>query len=135
MATKKPLCDYSGKIRELQTGDSLPGRREITYSISGTLATGTGSLRRYIQADFTISKIVAAVGSAPSGSSIAFDVRKSGGAHSIMSTDGLIAAGSNMATVTSFSNATVEAGSYLTVDINAVGSGSPGSDLTITICE
>lgn len=41
MAEKKPLCNYSGVIKELQSGDSLPLFPEITGTGSSTLTFGT----------------------------------------------------------------------------------------------
>lgn len=53
MATKKPLCNYSGRIKEVQSGDSV-----INNNFSTTSQAITASTRTYI----TGSKLIVPVG-------------------------------------------------------------------------
>lgn len=107
-----------------------------TFAKGGVLATGTGALRWYNRSGstLTIATVEASAGSAPSGSSIIVDVNVDG--TTIWSTQAnrvSIAAGANTGIQTTFNTTTIANGSYLTVDIDQVGSTSAGSDLVVQI--
>jgi len=105
---------------------------EITYSKNGVLSASTGNIRRYITEAGTIQSgsnvSIASVGTAPTGSAIALVLKKNGSSIATAS----ISAGSNTATW-SFTNTTLAAGDYLTMDVSSVGSTVAGSDLFSTI--
>ena len=102
---------------------------------SGTVAVGAGTFRLYNDsgATRTISLVRATVGTAPTGSSLIVDVNKTG--TTIFTTQGnrpTIAAGTD--TDTGVPDVTTwEDGTYLTADVDAVGSTIAGADLVITV--
>lgn len=101
---------------------------------SGTLTTGTGTFRMYLPYACTLVKCGASVGTAPTGADLIVDVHKDGTTiYTTQSGRPDVAASGNWsgwhnAEVTAFS-----ADSYLTVDIDQVGSTVAGADLTVTI--
>src|SRR6266545_8352971 len=109
--------------------------QEVTFSRTGALSAPiAGALRWYPGHAVTITAVRASVGSAPTGASVIVDVNKNGVTiFSTQSNRPAIAAG----TVTDLADAinvpAVGAGEYLTVDIDQVGSSTPGSDLSVTI--
>jgi hypothetical protein len=107
----------------------------VTWSYSGTLAVTTGTFRWYNDTGrtLTITKIRASVGTAPTGASVICDVNKNGTTvFTTQSNRPTIAVSTNTAlgtpNVTSLAD-----GDYLTVDIDQIGSSTPGSNLTVTI--
>jgi hypothetical protein len=107
--------------------------KEIYYSASGNLQAQTGKLKRYISAAHTVSSIKVLLGTASSGAAIMFDVRKNGVSHSILGADATIPEGETSLTVTTFNDAALSLGDYLTVDVTQVGSTATGSDLSLVI--
>lgn len=108
----------------------------VTFAYKGTIATGTGVLRWYNDSGrtLTIAKIRASAGTAPTGAAILDDVNVDG--TTIWSTQGnrvTIAAGANTGSTTTFNTTTIADGSYLTVDIDQVGSTVVGADHVATI--
>jgi len=106
----------------------------IPYSVSGTLAVGSGTSRLFFGQDVTIRRIHASVGTAPTGASIIIDVNKNG--TTIFTTQAnrpTIAVStfydiSNLPDVTSVSST-----DYLTIDVDQVGSTVKGADLVVLI--
>ena len=106
----------------------------ITFSKTGELATGTGTMRWYADNSYTIVEVRASVGTAPTGASVIVDVNKNG--TTIFSTQGnrpTIAVstntdGSNVPDVTTLAD-----GDYFSVDIDQIGSTVKGSDLTVQV--
>jgi hypothetical protein len=116
-------------------GTPVKHSQEITFSRTGALSAPlAGALRWYPGRAITITAVRASVGTAPVGASILVDVNKNG--TTIFSTQSnhptIPAAG-----VTDLADAInvpkLSAGEFLTVDIDQVGSTSPGSDLSVTI--
>lgn len=115
------------------TGVSIP--IFITFSRSGTLVTGTGTMRWRVPVALTIQHVRLACNTAPTGAAILVDVNKNG--TTIFTTQAnrpTIAASANAETATIAPDVTaLAAGNYLTVDIDQVGSTVAGADLTIVI--
>lgn len=104
-----------------------------TFSYGGALTAGyVGSHRIYNDSGRTrtITKARASVGTAPTGASVVVDVNIDG--TTAFTTKPTIAAAAFTGTATP-STAAWPDGSYLTVDIDSVGSTVAGSDLTVTI--
>lgn len=110
-------------------------RRTETFSKGGALTVKTGSHRLYNDsgAQRTIHFVRASVGSPPEGDSVLVDVNLDG--LTVFEDEGTRPALSEGETtvkatpsVTSWPD-----GSYLTVDIDQVGSVSPGADLTVQV--
>ncbi|MFZ1459085.1 MAG: hypothetical protein WAT17_04360 [Candidatus Saccharimonadales bacterium] len=109
----------------------------LPYSYGGSLSVTTGTFRLYNDSGntWTIQNVRASVGTAPTGSSAIIDINVDG--TTIFSTQAnrpTIAVSTNTSGLVSNMNTTTVAnGSYMTVDIDQVGSTVAGSDLTVQI--
>jgi hypothetical protein len=105
------------------------------FSHSGNLSVVSGTSQLPIAGgQFSFQSIAARVATTPSGSSIVLDIKKNGSSIFPLPADRpTIVAGSSDATVGSWGNATVTTGDYLSVDIVAVGSSTPGANLVVTL--
>jgi hypothetical protein len=110
--------------------------RDAIFSQGGTLTTGAGVFRLYNRSGVTrtIQTVTAAVGTQPTGASILVDVNISG--TTIFTTQ------SNRPTIAVSTNEDQSgtpdvtawtSGSYLTIDIDQVGSTVAGADLVVTV--
>lgn len=123
-----------GSTSNPYTLNPVATRQTDTYTYPGTLAAGTGTVRRYFPHNATITRVSVGVGTAPTGQSIKVDVNRNG--TTIFTTQGnrpeIAAAGfsdtSSIPDVTA-----ITAGQYITIDIDQVGSGVAGADLVVTI--
>ncbi len=111
---------------------------DVTFSVSGALVASTvGVFRWYNRSGrtLTIETVNAAVGTAPATQSILCDVNIDG--TTIWATQGnrvAIAAAANVGVATTFDTTTIATGAhYFTVDVDQVGTGTTGSNLTVTI--
>lgn len=106
----------------------------VTFGRSGDLEVTAGTHRWYADRAWVIKEVRASVGTVPTGSDAIIDVNLNG--TTIFSTQGnrpTIAVstntdGSNVPDVT-----TMVDGDYLTVDIDQIGSTTPGADLTVQV--
>jgi hypothetical protein len=112
------------------SGATGPSGLTPVFTRQGTLTTQTGTQRLYVERAGAVSVARATVGTPSTGSPVLVDVNKNG--TSILSSPISITAGQNTATGT-ISTSAVSAGDYFTVDIDAVGSGTAGANLTVTI--
>lgn len=107
----------------------------ITFTKTGTLATGTGTIPFRVPVAMTIQHVRLACGTAPTGAAILVDVNKGG--TTIFTTQAnrpTIATSATSETATTAPDVTsLAAGDKLTVDIDQIGSSVTGSDLTITV--
>jgi hypothetical protein len=97
------------------------------FSLQGQIAPYTGTNRFYFENAYTLTKIRASVGTAPTGSGIVVTAFINGSSVGTVT----IPAGSNSGT-TVVSSALV-AGDYATISITSVGSIVAGSDLTVSL--
>lgn len=109
---------------------------EVTFSYTDNLELATGEHRLYNNsgAARTIQNVRAAVGGAPTGNAAVIDVHKNG--TTIFTTQGdrpSIASGEFVSAKKVPQVVAWEDGEYLTVDIDSVGSSSPGRSLTVQI--
>jgi hypothetical protein len=104
-------------------------------AISGSLAVGTNQTPLIrITASETIQKISADLKTAPTGQSVVFDVNKNGSTIWSTQVNRLsVSAGATVGNQTTFNTTAMADGDLLTVDVDQVGSGTPGADATITI--
>jgi len=105
-------------------------------AVVGTLTTGTSVTPAMVCiAAQTITKVYASVKTAPTSASILIDINVNG--TSIWNTTQAnrltITAGATYGTQTSFDTTTLAEGDILTFDIDQVGSGNPGQDVTIVL--
>ncbi len=105
------------------------------FYVSGVMATGPGVLRLPVVDSYTIVGVRLTLDTAPVGSDFIADINKNG--TTIFSTAGnrpRIVDGANAGGPGATPNVTsLAAGDYLTLDIDQIGSGTPGSDLTVTV--
>lgn len=124
--------DATGRVplSQLQSAAQL-----ASFAESGVLVAQPGLLRFRFPFAATISGVTAAVNVAPTGQAILVDVNKNGG--TIFTTQAnrpSIAAGANATSSTAVPDETsFVAGDYMTIDIDQIGSGVAGSDLTVFI--
>jgi hypothetical protein len=109
---------------------------EITFAQEGNLATGSGTFRWYNDTGRTLTFLSArgSVGTAPTTQAVIVDLNVNG--TTVWSTQAnrvQIAAGTNTDESTTFNTTTITDGQYLTVDIDQIGSGTVGADLTLTV--
>jgi hypothetical protein len=126
--------DATGKIPSTQ----LPTMGRIQpFSSSGLLMTEVGTHRLYNDSanPWTILSVRANVGIPSAGSSVIIDINVDGA--TIFTSQGnrpTVTAGSyTSGKRTNMNITTVPVGSYLTVDVDQVGSTTPGSDLTVQV--
>lgn len=127
----------------------LPGewvRREYDFQIAGNVTTGARKFGHHPRRAGIVTDVQLSVGTAPTGQALIVDVNTWDGAAltSMFSTRPQIADGATdggAAPDTTYARrclyphfgATKVAGGLMTVDVDQVGSGAPGADLTITI--
>jgi hypothetical protein len=118
----------------------MPHLRELyvpVFAAEGDLATTTGAFRWYNDTGKTLTFISArgSVGTAPTSQSILVDINVNGTSiwNATQANRITIAAGTNTDEGGAFDTATITDGQYLTVDIDQVGSGTVGADLTVSI--
>jgi hypothetical protein len=117
--------------------NALSGTRLPTFSSTGSLMVEAGSHRLYNDsgAPWQILSVRASVGLAPTGAAVIIDINIDGS--TIFTTQAnrptIAASGNTSGKVTNMDIATVPVGSYLTVDIDQIGSTIAGSDLTVQI--
>ncbi|MEO6513849.1 MAG: hypothetical protein ABIR37_04135 [Candidatus Saccharimonadales bacterium] len=124
--------DGSGHVPATQL---LIGSRIQPFSSSGLLMIETGLHRLYNDTGtaWTILSVRASIGVAPTGASVIVDVNTNG--TTIFTTQAnrptIAAAANTSGKITNMNVTTVANGDYLTVDIDQVGSTTPGTDLTV----
>lgn len=109
--------------------------RETVFSKEGALSIETGALRFAFREDAQIVSVSAMCGTAPTGASILVDVNNSETQQSIFTGPGrpeILATEFDSGEVVP-NDIWVNAGEYLTVDIDQVGSTVAGEDLTVMI--
>jgi hypothetical protein len=117
---------------------TIPGGapKEILFYVSGTLAVAAGVMRVYntLGAEYTIEEVEIAVNTTPAGSSITVDVHKGGTTiFTNQANRPSISAGAYTGTTTTIDIDSWADGEYLTLDVDAVGSGTAGANLTCMI--
>jgi hypothetical protein len=104
------------------------------FSVVGTVTVATGKSRIYLEGNYTVETIAAAVNTAPTGAALTCDINKNG--TTIFTTPGnrpSIAVstfydGNNVPDITTYAP-----GDYLSVDVDQIGSTVAGADLTVTV--
>jgi hypothetical protein len=125
--------------RVLVTTTRAPGVQQFTYQVQvftvpGTLSVGTGRAKFYIPGPITLGNVRASVGTAPTGADIRIDVNKNGTTVFTTQTNRpKIFAGQTLVSTSTPNITEFTTGDYITVDIDAIGSLNPGSDLTVQI--
>jgi hypothetical protein len=124
--------------RIIITSARAPGIQQFLYQVQiftvpGTLSVGTGRAKFYIPGPITLGNVRASVGTAPTGSSIIIDVNKNSSSVVTTNSKPQIFAGQTLVSTSTPNITEFTTGDYITVDVDAVGSLNPGSDLTVQI--
>jgi hypothetical protein len=109
--------------------------RYYCWAIDGDLSLDTGGLRLYTSGSVEVEMRLAraSVGTAPTGANVIVDINKNG--TTIFTDQGNrpeITAGTNMATGVPDVDTLVD-GDYMTMDVDQVGTTSPGADLVVQV--
>lgn len=109
---------------------------ETSFGVAGVQALATGQGRYYVTKACTILGAIASLGTPPTGTSFIVDVLKNG--VTIYTTSGnrpTIAINGNVSATTLVTPdvTALAVGDYLTVNVAQIGSGTAGSDLTVTV--
>lgn len=140
-AGQTALYAKAGDVLYYRTSGGTERRVEpgvlFTFARAGTLSVGAGTFRVYNDCGDTLSikSVRASAGTAPTGASIIVDVNVNG--TTIFTTQAnrpaIAAAANTSGKVTNHNVTTIGDGSYFTVDVDQVGSGAAGADLTVQI--
>ena len=133
--TNGTLTDDGSGVVSIDLGGGSLARMAV-FVHEGELIVGSGVTRIYnlTGANLTISKVHAALTTAPAGSSAIFDVNQNG--NTIFTTQAnrpIVLSGANIGETSTINTPVWTNGNYLTVDIDQIGSSTAGSDLTLTI--
>lgn len=115
---------------------AITKRQTFPFSATGTLAVAAGTHRLHNDtgATLTITSVRATVGTAPTGADLIVDLNLDGSTiFTTQSNRPTIAAGTSTDLANAINVTAWPSGSYLSVDIDQVGSTVAGSDLTVTV--
>jgi len=135
------LAMAAGKVIRRKADDSgfeafTPSPAQMTFTYVGNLTAGAGTIRIYnkLGRTITISQVFLGINTPPLNQAVIVDANING---ATMFTDQAhrpqIAAGANTGTTTTIDVATVADGDYITVDIDQIGTGTVGADMTVHI--
>lgn len=125
--------DPEGVDWQVQGGGPSGQRFTVTWSRDGDATVTTGLMRWYNRtgATRTIHGVWPAAGVAPTGANLVLDVHKNGTTVFTNQADRpAVTAGGNGGVLAFPAVTTIADGEYLTVDIDAIGSGFAGADVT-----
>jgi hypothetical protein len=110
-------------------------QKDIRYWVSGSLSVSSGVLRftNLSGADLQFKKVHLVVNTPPVGADIIVDVNLSGYTIFTSANRPYISAGTYAGYSTYFNTTVFPDASYLTFDLDQVGSSTPGSNLVITV--
>lgn len=130
--TAATISDFNAAV----DARALLAQREVmTIALPGTAVVAAGTLRYPVGAGtWTITEVRVTAGTAPVGSALIVDVHKNGTTiYGTQANRPTVPDGQNAATGGAASTASVTAGDYVTVDVDQVGSTSPGADLVVAL--
>lgn len=129
------VSDLAGKSSTAHTHTDQVA--PLVFKYTGTVGTGVGTARLYNDSGstLTIASVRTFVETAPTGASLIVDINKD--ATTIFTTQGnrptIAISGTTSGKVTNMDVTTIADGSYLSIDVDQVGSTIAGANLTITI--
>lgn len=123
----------TARIQDLGTDSVWGSQHYDTYGKQGTLTTGTGVQKLPFTQDAVINRVKLAVGTAPTGQAIIVDVNKNGTSIYPTSAKPQIAASATVGANAVPDTKLMANGDYLTIDIDQIGSGTAGADLTVVV--
>lgn len=120
-----------GRVRAPNLGHTFVIER------AGSLGVSAGKSRRYNDTGvpLTIRAVRASVGTAPVGGPVVVDINRNGASifTAQVNQPSIVAGAVTSGKVTAIGNAALADGDYLTVDVDAVGSTTPGADLAVQV--
>lgn len=130
----------SGSATEVITSNVAVGDEEVyketfTFTLAGAASVQTGLLRFYIDDACEVLRVRVACGTAPSGADLIVDVNKNASG-SIFPTQGdraRVADGANTGIYDFPSAYALAEGDYLSLDLDQVGSTSPGAQVVVQV--
>jgi len=131
--------DSAGNLQVIIASGLGVLQKEYRFWIAGNLAVATGVIRFFNLTGGTLSfqKVHLSVNTAPVGANIIVDVNRgtAGSKATIFASENrpVIVAGEYEGYSTTFQTLNIADGSYLTFDVDQVGSTTPGADLAITV--
>jgi hypothetical protein len=137
--TSSPQLGYVWTSSADGTGSWMPSIAAVVgqalFTISGDLEVGSSPHMIYnrMGAAKTITEVFVAVSSAPSGSSIIVDIKVSGSSIFQAGNRPQIAEASSTGTSTTIQSPQWGTGASMEASVEQVGSGSPGSNITIHV--
>lgn len=119
-------------FEDVEVGNVQPLRETFPFTIAGAVTVQEGRLRLYFEEDGQIERVRVSAGIAPSGADLVVDVNVNG---SSIFADALptVVAGENTGLVNLPTPLAVSEGDYLTIDVDQVGSTTPGADVVVQI--
>jgi hypothetical protein len=136
MKTDHKLYHENSGGTETEVGAAPTIVAQAIFSVEGDLSTGGKPLRLYNKtgSSKTISEVFLAVGTAPATQAIIVDIHKDGTTiFTTQSNRPEIAAAANTGTSTTIEAPTWADDSYLTLEIDQIGTGTVGADLTVHV--
>ena len=127
--------DASGRL-ELVLASGGAYLQQLRHSLSGTLSVGAGTLRYTNRAGsaLTIREVHLAVNTAPAGAALIVDVNLDGVSIFASPADRpQVAAGAYAGSSALIGTSAWAANAVLTVDVDQVGSSTPGANLVVTV--
>jgi hypothetical protein len=120
-------------IEDLDVGDPEAYQETMTFTITGSVSAQIGAVRLYVDADCDVIGVRTSVGVAPVGTDLISDVNKNGSTlFTNQATRPRIVAG--QFTGTALPAVThLAKDDYLTVDVDQVGSATPGTHLVVQV--
>lgn len=130
-----------GRIKDLEAAVTKlatkgPPVETIAGTVLGNLSVKIGATRLYNDSTmpWVIRSVRASVGTAPAGGPVTVDVNADGTSIFIADRQPVIPDGANSSPlVTELLTATIEPDSYLTIDVDTVGTSTPGADLVVQL--
>lgn len=110
--------------------------KEAAFGFPGTVFTKTGTQRWYADRAYTCTSIITSLGTAPTGANLRLDINIDGAtAFTNQTQRPNVTAGTNVQIkTTNLGNlVTLASGSYITLDVDQIGSTEPGAELTCQI--
>lgn len=125
----------AAKISYLNLLDKPSDKNAFIFPITGNLTAGVDKapLKHEMWETGTIVEVRAVCKTAPTGQAIIIDINDDGSSIWNAGARLQIGVGSTAASTTVITNPTVEKSSILTIDLDQVGSGASGADLTVYV--
>lgn len=125
----------AAKVSYINLLDKPTDNNAFVFPITGNLTTGTDKapLKHEMWETGTIIEVRLVCRTAPTGQAIRIDINDDGASIWIAANRPSISAGATSGSTTTIDNPTIAKGSILTIDVDQIGSGVAGADLTVYV--